>query len=114
LVVDDDPDVLRTIMRMLREHADVKVALSADAALETLAGDGFDYVVVDFNMTGPNGAWLLRQVRNRYPEARRILVSGSSYADLASHLEPGLVDRFLAKPLDIEELFDSVSPSAVG
>jgi DNA-binding NtrC family response regulator len=108
LVVDDDPDVLRTVMRMLDRHVEVKIALGADQALQVLGGGTIDAVVVDFNMHGPNGGWLLRQVRDRYPAVSRVLLSGSSYADLSPHLEPGLVDVFLAKPFEFEELLASV------
>lgn len=108
LVVDDDPDVLRTVMRMLDRHAEVRVALDAAQAMQVLGRGGIDAVVVDFNMHGPNGAWLLRQVREQYPEVSRILLSGSTYAELSPHLEPGLVDVFIAKPLEFEELLACV------
>jgi DNA-binding NtrC family response regulator len=108
LVVDDDPDVLRTVMRMLDRYVEVKIALGAEQALQVLGGGEIDAVVVDFNMNGPNGAWLLRQVRERHPDVSRILLSGSSYAELSPHLEPGLVDVFIAKPLEFEELLACV------
>ena len=72
LVVDDDLDVLRAFMRLLEEYASVKVALGAEAALEHMdkvhTEDGilYDVVVVDFNMNGPNGAWLLKRVRENF------------------------------------------------
>ncbi len=109
LVVDDDLDVLRSFMRLLEDYADVKVALGAEAAVEALAANSFDIVVVDFSMNGPNGAWLLRQVRDHYPDIERILLSGSAYSELTHHLDPGLVDRFLEKPLEVEELIEAVS-----
>lgn len=115
LVVDDDIDVLRSLMRLLSEYAVVQIALGAEAALEHLnkvhdeEGVVYDTVIVDFNMTGPNGAWLLTRVRDKYPDTERILVSGSSYMDLANFLSPGLVDRFLEKPLDFEQLIEAVS-----
>ena len=75
-------------------------------------GRPFDAIVVDFNMVGPNGAWLLRQVRDRYPHIERILLSGSSYSDLSPYLDPGLVDRFIEKPLEVDELIEAVSGSS--
>jgi DNA-binding NtrC family response regulator len=112
LVVDDDPDVLRSFMRLLQDYAEVKVALGAEAAIQVLGSKHFDAIVVDFNMVGPNGAWLLRQVRDRYPHIERILLSGSSYSDLSPYLDPGLVDRFIEKPLEVDELIEAVSGSS--
>ena len=114
IVVDDDIEVLKSMMRLLEDHASVKVALGAEAAREHMDkahADGikFDAVIVDFTMRGPNGAWLLRHVRDTYPECERILVSGHSYMDLTNFLDPGLVQRFLEKPLDFDELIDAVS-----
>ncbi|MFV8750521.1 response regulator [Nannocystaceae bacterium ST9] len=114
LVCDDDLDVLRSIKRLLEEYAQVMVALGAEAALDHMLkaqaeGTLYDVVIVDFNMVGPNGAWLLRHVRDKFPTCERILVSGSSYFDLANFLDPGLVDRFLEKPVDFDELIEAVS-----
>ncbi len=115
LVVDDDIDVLRGLMRVIQDFAYVKVALGAEAALEHMtkveSDDGavYDIVIVDFNMVGQNGAWLLERVRERYPKCERILVSGSSQFDLNTFLSPGLVDRFLEKPVDLDELIELVS-----
>jgi DNA-binding NtrC family response regulator len=114
IVVDDDIDVLKAMMRLLEDHASVKVALGAEAALEHMIkaqadGVSFDAVIVDFTMKGPNGAWLLRHVRDKFPDTERILVSGHSYMDLANFLDPGLVQRFLEKPLDFDELIEAVS-----
>lgn len=108
LVVDDDPDVLRSFMRLLGEDADVKIALGAEAALKVLESKPFDVIIVDFNMTGPNGGWLLRQVRERHPKVTRVLLSGSSYSELTPYLEPELVDHFLEKPIEAEELIEIV------
>lgn len=115
LIVDDDIDVLKGLMRVIQDYAHVKVALGAEAALEHMTKvereeqATYDVVIVDFNMIGQNGAWLLERVRERYPETERILVSGSSQFDLNTFLSPGLVDRFLEKPVDVEELIDVIS-----
>ena len=114
LVVDDDPSVLRTLTRMLGSQAEVRFALGAEDALLLLLKENFDSVLVDFNMMGPNGAWLLRKVRTLYPRVHRILLSGMSYGDLAAHLDPGLVDRFLEKPLERSALFEAVLLTEAG
>jgi len=115
LVVDDDIDVLKGLMRVIQDYAHVKVALGAEAALEHMdkvkqdEGASYDVVIVDFNMIGQNGAWLLERVRERYPDCERILVSGSSQFDLNTFLSPGLVHRFLEKPVEFDELIEVVS-----
>ncbi len=105
LVVDDDPDVLRAIVRAFeRLGATARAALGSEQAMQILRERTFDAVVVDFHMRGPNGAWLLRRVRDEHPTTRRYLISGLGYASLAYHLEPGLVDGFIPKPPEDEDL----------
>lgn len=108
LVVDDDPEVLRTIMRMLRTHATVQMAFDANTALHALESNLFDAVVADYSMRGPNGVWLLGQIRDRFPDLQRVLLSGHSFSEIATQLDPGLVHKFLTKPITIEQLLDSV------
>jgi DNA-binding NtrC family response regulator len=106
LLVDDDPDVLRALRRGLLAYADVEVALGAEPAMSLLEREKFDVAIVDFNMNGPNGAWLLRRIRDRDQSIVRILLSGSAYSELAVHLEPGLVHSFVEKPFVTDELFE--------
>jgi CheY-like chemotaxis protein len=113
LVVDDDIEVLSATKRLIEDEAAVQVALGAEAALKHMEkmsseGKNYDMVIVDFTMKGPNGAWLLRAVRDKYPDCERVLISGHSYMDLANFLDPGLVQRFLEKPFEFEELLDAV------
>ncbi|NVB39610.1 response regulator [Pseudenhygromyxa sp. WMMC2535] len=114
LIVDDDIDVLKSLRRLIQEYAEVTVALGAEAALEHMekanAEDGtvYDVVLVDFNMNGKNGAWLLERVREKYPDCERMLLSGSSQFDLSNFITPGLVNRFLEKPLDFDELIEAL------
>jgi DNA-binding NtrC family response regulator len=118
LVVDDDFGVLKGLVRLFEDYAEVTVAIGAEPALEHMQGleshQGltYDLVIVDFNMVGANGAWLLERVRARYPACERILVSGSPLAELDSHLSPGLIDHFFEKPLEIEALIRVVTGSS--
>lgn len=106
LFVDDEPDVLRALMRLLAPHVDVAVALNAVTALEALQKRRFDAVVTDFQMLGPSGAWLLREVRDKHPKLRRILFSGRRYVDIAHQLEPGLVHDYLGKPIAVDRVLE--------
>src|SRR5690606_3034766 len=107
-------DVLKGLMRVIQDYAHVKVALGAEAALEHMdkvkqdEGASYDVVIVDFNMIGQNGAWLLERVRERYPDCERILVSGSSQFDLNPGLSPALVHRFREQRVELDVLIGVV------
>ncbi len=66
LAVDDEPDALEYLARMLREHgAAVTAVSSAQQALDSLGAGPlrFDVLVSDVGMPGTSGYQLIRQIR---------------------------------------------------
>lgn len=120
LFVDDEPMVLQGLQRMLRPHRaiwDMSFAASGAEALAMLEGNAlegkaFDAVVTDMRMPGMDGASLLEQVRDRYPAAIRIVLSGYFEKEAAMRALP-VAHQFLAKPCDPGKLRDAID-RAVG
>ncbi len=106
LFVDDDPNILsgiRRVLRPLRDDFDLQFAESGREALEIMAGAEFDAVVSDMRMPGMDGAELLKRVQSLYPCTIRIMLTGQ--ADEESILRTvGVVHQFLEKPSDPERL----------
>lgn len=102
LFVDDDPNILagiRRVLRSLRDGFDLQFAESGKDALEMMTGTTFDVVVSDMRMPGMDGAELLRKVQELYPCTIRIMLTGQ--ADQDSILRTvGVVHQFLEKPSD--------------
>lgn len=65
LVVDDFPTMRRIIKNLLKEigYENVDEAEDGDVALDKLKGEGFDFVVSDWNMPNMTGLDLLKAVR---------------------------------------------------
>ena len=78
LLVDDDPGVRIAARSMLEELGhDVVEADDGPAALAIVGQDrGFELIIVDFAMPGMNGAELIEAVRNFWPEAHFLLLTG--------------------------------------
>jgi len=107
LVVDDEPAIVRALGRLLRRHGhDLRTAASAAEALTVLEGFSPEVVISDFKMDGLNGLELLRIVADRFPGARRILLSG--YAEGVD--DPTIL--FLTKPYDAQALLAIVAKGA--
>ncbi len=100
LFVDDEPAVLKLLARMLADLRGSWRMEFAESALEGLAlmeKSSFDAVVSDLRMPGMNGIDFLKEVRERYPLAARIVYS--SYIDQHAAIHyVGLVHQFLPKP----------------
>ncbi|MEN3111132.1 HD domain-containing phosphohydrolase [Uliginosibacterium paludis] len=113
LLVDDEPNVLSSLRRMLRPAGyAVRAANSGDEALTLLAERPADLVISDMRMPGMNGATLLTEVRRRWPDSRRLLLTG--YAEVASAIaaiNEGGIHRYVSKPWNDEELLAIVRQS---
>jgi putative nucleotidyltransferase with HDIG domain len=106
LCVDDEPNILNALRRMLvLADFEIEIAESGEKALEVLTQQTFDAVVCDMQMPNMNGAQLLETIKEKYPETVRILLTG--HADLNAAVDAvnrGGIYRFLTKPWDDAEL----------
>ncbi len=102
LVVDDEESVLRAVKRTLRRQGwDVATAVDASAGLQQLQQGPVQVVISDYKMPGMSGVEFLRQVKERYPFAQRIMLTG--YADqqaIEDAINRSEVFRFVSKPWD--------------
>ncbi len=106
LFVDDDPNVLQGLRRMLRtmrHEWSMEFAASGRDALEILEQVPFDVVVTDMRMPGMDGAALLTEVMKRYPQIVRIVLSGQSDEDTILR-SVGPAHQYLSKPCDADRL----------
>lgn len=106
LFVDDEPNILdglRRMLRSLRNEFDMQFAGSGSEALKLMAGHRFDVVITDMRMPGMDGAELLKTIKEKYPHTIRIMLTGQ--ADETSILSTvGVVHQFLAKPCSPDQL----------
>lgn len=106
IFVDDEPnllDGLRRMLRSLRNEYDMHFASGGREALALMEKKCFDVVVSDMRMPGMDGAELLETIQKKHPHAIRIMLSGQ--ADEQSILRTvGVVHQFLSKPCDPEWL----------
>jgi len=111
LFVDDDPNVLQGLQRMLRsmrQEWDMDFAGGGEEALRKMEGTPFDVVVSDMRMPGMSGAQLLQEVARRYPSTVRIVLSGHSDREYILQLVT-TSHQYLAKPCDADTIKDTVN-----
>ncbi len=83
LIVDDEPQVVRALSRVLRAYR-VETAETWDAAIEVLKSKGpFDVVLCDLMMPGQSGPELYQQAVTIYPQlsTRFLFMTGGAFAD---------------------------------
>jgi HD-like signal output (HDOD) protein len=106
LFVDDEPNILSGIRRMLRPYRHqyrFEVAENGEVALQLMEKEHFDIIVSDMRMPGINGVELLKTVRSRYPDTIRLALSG--HAEIEMELECAqAAHQFMAKPISANAL----------
>ncbi len=115
LIVDDEPEIAQTLAEILaREGYRADVADSGHAALDRLAGAGYDLVISDLRMPNLDGPGLYRKLKERHPALAEsmIVITGDTLSATASAFlnetrlpciekpfSPGEVSRLVAETL---------------
>src|SRR4051812_40882350 len=106
LFVDDDPNILQGLQRLLRpmrREWEMSFALGPHEAITLFNDAPFDVVVTDMRMPDMTGVELLARIRDTHPAVARIILSGQSQLESAV-TSAGIAHQFLAKPCDAEAL----------
>lgn len=105
LIVDDEPvlvDMLRA--RLEREGFGVYAVANGEAALDELAGGGYDLLLLDVGLPGMDGFETLRQLRARGHDLPVIMLTArGDEIDRVVGLELG-ADDYVVKPFSAREL----------
>lgn len=106
LLVDDEVNVLKSLMRLLHAHNyRLLMAASGAEALALMAREPVDLVISDMRMPHMDGAELLSKIRQQWPDTMRLLLTG--HADMTqtvAAINQGEIYRYIAKPWHDDEL----------
>tara|TARA_R110001592_G_scaffold139074_1_gene358805 strand:+ start:5126 stop:6496 length:1371 start_codon:yes stop_codon:yes gene_type:complete len=109
LLVDDDPGVLQLLsMRLESLDFDVICADGGDSALAKLQVNLVNIVISDLRMDGMDGIELFEKIQHLYPGLPVIVLTAhGSIKEAVSATQKG-VFSFLTKPVDKDELLNSI------
>ncbi len=117
LVVDDESLVRRAMTRILTaEGYSVVTAGDGEEALRYAADTVFDLAIVDYDMPGRDGLWVLSSLRELIPGCIRVLMTGrTDFPIVVEAVNRGEVLRVIEKPFEpdrirslIQEAFGAV------
>jgi two-component system response regulator GlrR len=109
LVVDDDPGLLRLLtIRLRAENYDVEAVENGVQALAAVSRFRPDLVISDLRMDQLDGIGLLKELQNRWPGLKLILLTAhGTIPDAVQATQMGAFG-FLTKPVEKQELLDQV------
>src|SRR5438552_5372104 len=105
LVVDDEPDVVKSVQDLLRFDYKVLGTTRATEGIRLMQQEEVHVVMSDQRMPEMTGVQFLNKVRGEHPEAIRLLFTG--YADIKAVIDAinqGNIYRYITKPWDPDEL----------
>ena len=108
-VVDDDPSVLKSLVRLLRSLGfDVETFASAELFLARKHYDGIGCIILDVRMPGLSGMDLQEELSHADYSMPIIFITGHGNIPMSVQaMKKGAVD-FLTKPFDDDELLQAV------
>lgn len=109
LIVDDEPDMLDFLERVLRKRFEVSRSVSAEEALARLAQRSFDLLITDQKMPRVTGLELLDRIGDQFPTLVKILISGFTESpDIRRARESRRIHNYIFKPVDSERLLEAI------
>lgn len=119
ICVDDQQEVLDSVMRDLRPLGDLIRLEEASSAAECLDlveqidedGDHIAVIISDQVMPGEQGTDLLRKITTdgRFNKTRKVLLTGqATHADTINAINEGGIDNYVEKPWQPEQLLSVV------
>jgi CheY-like chemotaxis protein len=110
LIVDDDPDMVETCVRILRPTGHVCLtATGGPEALDLLRRQRPDLILADLRMPEMDGLTLLSHARRVAPEVPFVLVTAYGSVETARRARETGAAAYLAKPFGVGDLRDVVA-----
>lgn len=107
LIVDDDRVILELASIILRSDGfSVRTAGNGILALNLLAEEPFDLVLLDFMMPGKDGLEVLKEIKGLYPDIAVIIFTGMGSENIAVNaMKAGAAD-YIIKPFRNHDLLE--------
>lgn len=109
LLVDDEEDYVRTMAsRMELRDVESRVALSGEQALEMVAEDAPDVMVLDLRMPGIDGMAVLERVKREHPNVEVVILTGHGSPREEDQARRLGAFEYLQKPADTSHLLRTI------
>ena len=109
LIVDDDTSLCLVVEKLLADEGyQVHTATDTAVAMELIAHNHYDLLVLDYLMPGMNGVEIFRHARELQPDVAGVFLTAHTTIDTVFPAIDAGVERVLAKPVDARELLPVV------
>ncbi|HWU86423.1 MAG TPA: response regulator [Kofleriaceae bacterium] len=106
LIVEDEPDLLEALAFALEDRYEVRTAANGRGALELLAAESFDAMIVDLMMPVMSGAELIRALDAASRPPIVVLSAGRDLRETCAELG---ITHYLQKPYRLSDLLEKIA-----
>ena len=108
IIEDDKPFRERLTTSFQRKDFTVTAAASKKEALDVLAGNNFNYAIVDLRLGDGSGLDVIKVIKEQNPECRTVMLT--SYGNIATAVSSVKLgaDDYLTKPANIDDIEKSL------
>lgn len=105
LIVDDEVEICEFLKMFFEERGfKVHTSLSGEDAITQIDKDKPHVVLLDISMPGMNGLAALKQIKEKYPPIKVIMVTALETRDRIEEAMRYGADNYITKPLSLEYL----------
>ena len=109
LVVDDDENIRNTMKTILEDEGYiVDLAATGSEAIQKTKKSAYNIALLDIRLPDIEGVELLKLIKDAVPRTRKIMVTGYPSMQNAIAALNKSADAYLVKPIDIENLLNTV------
>jgi response regulator RpfG family c-di-GMP phosphodiesterase len=110
LIVDDEPEVLKALERLLKKHFELYLFDNAEEALVFLANTHCHLILSDMKLPRMNGAEFLSHATKLSPLSKKVVLTGHADIDEAKDVVNNAnISRYFTKPWQNKELLSGLS-----
>jgi len=116
LIVDDEPNILSSLTRVLGKVDDWEIETydSAAEALKRAQTTSFELIISDYKMPEMDGVTFLHEIRKVQPEAMRLILSGFTDLEaLLGAINEAEIFRYICKPWDNHDLIARIKHALI-
>jgi DNA-binding NarL/FixJ family response regulator len=118
VLIADDHELLRQAMRLALSDEQLGLSFAEangfDAAVEALAADGADLLLIDLSMPGMAGAASLRALRETYPATKIAVLTGADERSTILECLAAGIHGYIVKSSPTEEIVNAVKTILAG
>ena len=109
ILVDDEYEFIKSLSERFRmRDIESDIAFNGDQALQFLAEEMPDVMVLDLKMPSTDGLEVLRQVKKNYPQLLVIILTGHGSEKIEEEARRLGAFDYLEKPTEINKLVETI------